>query len=336
MFQLNNLDRRNFFKSSFIATTSLYFSGCGSSNNNEILSNNNFITITVKNKKRIITSNSTPKHKIGEFPNPRNPYTIGNEFFKFEMNEIPIIAKKPKNIYEKYHRFGVAINGVVFDPAGPAWDKNNKWHIEVLSFLASKELGIDFNNAHIQPYDRPSGAKEKYGEYHYHGFPEGLFNLLYKENMENNLNKKMFLFGYSADGFPIYAPQAPINANNLNSQIITLNSSYKLKSGKREDIIGQNKKPAGDYDGTFVEDYEYQDGLGNLDEFNGRFGVTPEYPNGTYYYVITKTFPFIPRFFKGEVIDNPLPLTENNMNFIHPRPPTIEQIPQILRDYPSV
>ena len=41
-------------------------------------------------------------------------------------------------------------------------------------------------------------------------------------------------------------------------------------------------------------------GLGDLDEANGRFGVTPDHPEGTYYYVITPTFPFIPRLWKGQ------------------------------------
>jgi hypothetical protein len=40
-------------------------------------------------------------------------------------------------------------------------------------------------------------------------------------------------------------------------------------------------------------------GLGDLDETNGRTGVTPEYPNGTYYYVLTDNWPFIPRMFRG-------------------------------------
>jgi len=38
---------------------------------------------------------------------------------------------------------------------------------------------------------------------------------------------------------------------------------------------------------------------GDLDEANGRFGVTPEFPQGTYHYVLTDDFPFIPRQFKG-------------------------------------
>jgi hypothetical protein len=39
--------------------------------------------------------------------------------------------------------------------------------------------------------------------------------------------------------------------------------------------------------GAYVEDYEFVDGLGHLDEFNGRFAVTPEYPEGTYAYYAT-------------------------------------------------
>ena len=40
--------------------------------------------------------------------------------------------------------------------------------------------------------------------------------------------------------------------------------------------------------GSFIEDFEYQEGLGNLDRFNGRYCVTPDYPNGTYAYFATQ------------------------------------------------
>ena len=39
--------------------------------------------------------------------------------------------------------------------------------------------------------------------------------------------------------------------------------------------------------GTFVQDYIFEEGLGTLDRHNGRFAVTPEYPNGTYAYFMT-------------------------------------------------
>ena len=49
----------------------------------------------------------------------------------------------------------------------------------------------------------------------------------------------------------------------------------------------------------YTADFEYIAGLGDLDQCNGRDGVTPEFPNGTYYYVITDSYPGIPRCFVG-------------------------------------
>ena len=40
--------------------------------------------------------------------------------------------------------------------------------------------------------------------------------------------------------------------------------------------------------GDLVEDYIYDSTVGTLDAFNGKFGVTPEYPNGTYAYFMTE------------------------------------------------
>lgn len=58
------------------------------------------------------------------------------------------------------------------------------------------------------------------------------------------------------------------------------------------------------HDGFYVEDYEFLDSSWPLDECNGRFGKTPEYPEGTYYYVMTDNWPYIPRCFYGTVLDN--------------------------------
>ena len=57
--------------------------------------------------------------------------------------------------------------------------------------------------------------------------------------------------------------------------------------------------PCGTYTGVYSADYEYIEGIGDLDECNGRYGVTPEFPEGTYYYVITNKFPGVPRCFVG-------------------------------------
>ena len=40
-------------------------------------------------------------------------------------------------------------------------------------------------------------------------------------------------------------------------------------------------------------------GTGTLDECNGRFGVTPEFPQGIYHYYTTETYPFVQRCVRG-------------------------------------
>ena len=47
--------------------------------------------------------------------------------------------------------------------------------------------------------------------------------------------------------------------------------------------------------GTFQQDYSYVAASGDLDESNGRTGVTPEFPSGIYHYYITDTYPYIQR-----------------------------------------
>ena len=106
-------------------------------------------------------------------------------------------------------------------------------------------------------------------------------------------DKKMALVGWAADGYPIYAQFAYKKPNDPKSGLVKLKSSYKLRSGDR------TEGPSGPFDGSFNSDFEYNKSFGDLDEHNGRTGVTPEYPKGTYYYVLTDTFPFVPRSFKG-------------------------------------
>jgi YHYH protein len=53
--------------------------------------------------------------------------------------------------------------------------------------------------------------------------------------------------------------------------------------------------------GTFTQDYEYVAGSGDLDECNGRMGVTPEFPGGTYHYYVTDTYPYVQRCVKGQL-----------------------------------
>lgn len=85
-----------------------------------------------------------------------------------------------------------------------------------------------------------------------------------------------------------------------------MTSSYQLRNITKRNTLpdGSNSMPPGpdvttngDFDlGIFIQDYEYIDDLGSLDEHNGRMCVTPEYPQGTYAYFVTVNSSGIPQF----------------------------------------
>ena len=76
-----------------------------------------------------------------------------------------------------------------------------------------------------------------------------------------------------------------------------------MKEGNRTSQEGEGEFPGGEWNGQFRDDFEWHEGVGDLDECNGRTGVTPEFPEGIYYYVVTDEFPYFTRCLKGE-IDN--------------------------------
>lgn len=265
----------------------------------ETLSETSIFSENIANAIRTITTNNIPSHKVGLFGRGQgslNPNAITAQNSSYNITENPEIASENTSLLNAtgagrkgpQYAFGVLLNGVELDPvAAEPWphtslrgadpNANWEWNLEALTAL----LGLDCNNAHVQPT----------GKYHYHGSPT-----LYLDSINISANE-MTLIGYAADGFPIYFKYGYSDATNANSSIIEMTSSYRLKSGERP---GDGETaPCGTYNGVYSNDYEYVDGLGTLDENNGRTGITSEYPLGTYYYVITDAFPSIPRSFKG-------------------------------------
>ncbi len=256
-----------------------------------------FVTIEVRDGIRYISSNGLPDHVTGQFPNRSNPGTISPQKDAFQMPAEPVVNEKLTTIGSPGGRmgrggpvgsppllFGVALNGVVFDPTTAEWfkdDPSTGWHLEAIGTVP--KLGIDSSNAHVQP---PTGT------YHYHGVPVGLVGRL----VGKDAGRKMVQVGWAADSFPAYAIWGYADAKDATSKLIELKPSYRLKPGNRP--IGENS-PGGKYDGTYTQDFEFVKGSGDLDEANGRFGVTPEFPQGTYYYVLTEKFPMVPRWFKA-------------------------------------
>ena len=86
------------------------------------------------------------------------------------------------------------------------------------------------------------------------------------------------ILGFAYDGHPIYGPYAVVDGKKK-----YIESSYRKLSSSRVDGPDISIYPAG----FFVEDFTYVEGTGDLDEHNGRFAATPEYPNGVYAYYTT-------------------------------------------------
>lgn len=112
------------------------------------------------------------------------------------------------------------------------------------------------------------------------------------EKLMNDSSGHSPIIGFAFDGYPIYGPWSLVDG-----KLQRMRSSYRLRSTKRRTTLpdGTQLTP-GQYGpdvnaefplGSFVEDYEFSAGAGDLDEFNGRFGKTPEYPNGTYAYFLS-------------------------------------------------
>lgn len=240
----------------------------------------NQVSIEVRDGYRFVTANGIPDHSTGAFPNRGNPNTIAPQRYNFR---VPANPKAAATITDVGHRnFGIALNGVPFDPLTAEYWNNDRradWNYEGIIHGVGT-LGIDFNNAHVQPN----------GAYHYHANPVGLV-----KNLKGD-STKMTQIGWAADGFPIYSLYGYIDANDAKSGVKLLKSSWRLKKGNRPSGYDG---PGGVYDGTFTRDWEYVKGAGDLDEANGRYGATPEFPNGTYYYVVSEAYPWIPRKFVG-------------------------------------
>ena len=238
------------------------------------------------NPTRSVVSNAIPNHPVGTFPNANNPNAIRSQSIIATFSLAPAITN-PNGVNSQIA--GHALNGVTFEPGtGGTCDSatppncsaiggTGAWRMEALP-PSGFNFGTDDNNAHVQPT----------GEYHYHGMPTGLVTKLDK-------GTAMTLVGWASDGFPIYARYGYTDANNAASPIKTLASSWRLQAAPDAGRPATSLYPMG----SFVQDYEYVAGLGDLDQCNGRTGVTPEFPGGIYHYMITTTFPFVHRCVRG-------------------------------------
>lgn len=228
--------------------------------------------VTIIDDKRVMETNALPNHDTGAFPGPGNPNTISAQHKKYTFPLSPKYIGEPQWVREP----GVALNGVKFEPGTAEvveCDTGENYRVEAFQNMIS--LGLDFNNAHVQPT----------GAYHYHGTPTSLV-----ENFDKGSD--LVHLGFALDGFPIYYSKSG-----------AFKPSYKLLGGNRagEDCTYETRRGSrdiiidGHHDGTYTSDFEYVEGFGDLDACNG---ITID---GNYMYLITDTFPYVSRCLMGEV-----------------------------------
>ena len=96
------------------------------------------------------------------------------------------------------------------------------------------------------------------------------------------------IIGWAYDGNPIYGPYGFSDPEKKTNSKKLLVSGYE----KTSSVINRPSDPA---DGFFVEDYVFTNN-GDLDEFNGRFEINDDFPNGVYAYHATVDVNGIPQF----------------------------------------
>lgn len=240
---------------------------------------------------RKLSANGVPDHDVGPFNIQADlDFKIAARTISVSGPIAPVLTSTATALGGPAGDIGYVLNGVKID-AGTGGNCNDsgsnctllgqagQWRMEALG-QTSFNFGADSNNAHVQPG----------GVYHYHGMPEGFISKLGK-------GQAMTLIGWAADGFPIYARYGYSETTNATSALKVVKSSYRTKTAPDANRPATSLYPMG----TFLQDYEYVAGLGDLDECNGRTGVTPEFPKGIYHYYATDTYPYLQRCVKGKL-----------------------------------
>lgn len=261
-----------------------------------------------------INATGMPAYKVGPFTGDGNPNQAGdqNAIFKIPLNPTENTGTKTPT---SGGNIGIFINGVaMFDfrdgvawntstnsvcggpgnppcPGGPATVQS--WNRDAVLY---EKPGFDCSKGH------PAGTN-----YHHHQNPSA-FDLdlnvisticnLYDGDGLYAINPSQHspLIGYAYDGFPIYGAYGYANTNGTGG-ITRMKSGYQLRNitvrthwADGTDVSDGPAVSATYPLGSFREDYEWvahPSDESYLDEHNGRFCVTPEYPAGIYCYFAT-------------------------------------------------
>jgi YHYH protein len=193
------------------------------------------------------------------------------------------------NVTSYWYRDAYVNEGTTFDPGNAHQPGSGQYHYHANPPALRYELGDNVNfNATTKIYS------------------EG-----------TNTTKHSPILGWAADGFPIYGPYGYSVSNNASSTVRRMVSGYVIRNGSygtsnltangRTTIpawacrlfnVASNIQsgpavstsyPLGRYqeDNDYLGDHGYVQGRDfDLDQYNGRYCVTPDFPTGTYAYFV--------------------------------------------------
>lgn len=253
-----------------------------------------------------VKTKGIPAYKVGPYLDG-NPNQAGNQnaIFRFPLNPTQntgtLSSTTGGNI-------GVFVNGVaMFDYRdGVSWKSSTNsmaggpsggtgdgvWNRDA---IVAERAGFDCAKGH------PAGTN-----YHHHQNPSAfkldvvvlstICNLYDADGLYTiNPTQHSPLIGFAYDGYPVYGAYGYANTDGTGG-IVRIKSSWKLRNitTRNTYYTGQSVTSGPNVSttyplGTFKEDYEFisPTSADYLDIHNGRFCITPEYPQGTYCYFAT-------------------------------------------------
>jgi len=252
------------------------------------------------------TTRSMTSTQIPEYPTHSTFPGNGNNAMKVQSGVTQTFTLTPAKIStttQKGNITGWAKNGVKLDPAtaetcptktycpGGGTGTYDTFNVEALGQTLFS-AGVDGSNAHMQPD----------GAYHYHGMPLGYMAWISTGDTAGTPKVQYYLLGFAVDGFPVYAKYGYTNPTDATSALKEIKSSWRKRTSSELSALYPNR-PSSVAIGTFTQDWVFDStgSGGDLDDCNGRYGVTPDFPNGIYHYYITTGFPYIQRCLKGTV-----------------------------------
>ena len=159
------------------------------------------------------------------------------------------------NLFQKYLKTFTPDDGVI------ALSDRNNYGLEYCHLYAPRRLRESV-------YVRDAEGDIQYG----------VPDLITLNNQEQSSKFHSPIIGYAYDGNPIYGPYG---YNTPEGGI-----ARAMESGY-EAVAKANRPPLSNFpQGFFNEDFAFKNS-GDLDEHNGRFAITPEFPNGVYAYYTT-------------------------------------------------